>query len=352
MKKVVFAFLFLLAAVCPILSCASTKKIELYENSPAAVISITGTNLVSWKEKKRLNKRNDDENEDRLFNTALSKAIDRNNPEILTAKDRLDYADESFRRIVPDLTGLSVLDKELVTGSLAYKKTHGSFYNTLSDSIRASGYKDLGVLGAKKARSLMKGTGAGSLVSMEFDFKKILTSGTKSDGQAAALVSMRIKIRGSSGQIFINKEYSKQSSENFPVLDGDYDQNVLLSLIKQTTDEVIAEFAYEYSNKNVVLEKKSSDEKKSEPAEDSYSTKIAPTKLGKPKVSVQISEEDISDENNVDKKIEETAINLLKMGLAPEKIAEATGLSIEKVKMLENQIQSEKELPNSSEENR
>lgn len=343
MKKTISKFAFpaaslVLAAL--LAGCASTKNISLSENSPAAIVSVIGTNLVPWQENEH-NDNDEDDSSEGALTSLVAKTLDRSNPEITTAVDRLDYADESFRRIVPEVAGLEVLDKDKVVESKAYKTTRGTIYNALTDSTRATGYKDMSVIGAKKARMLMEQIGAKSLVSMEFNFKKKLVSGTKSSGQAAALVRMKIKFIDGRGNEKINKEYEKQSLETVAIGGGYYDKDELLSLINKTIDELITDFALEYSNG---YDASSSSGAKETAAEndsqetDSEMPNVAPTKLGKPKSAASAGKQTTAEEA-AEQKAEETARNLLKMNLEVDKIAEATGLSVERVKELQAELE-------------
>lgn len=349
MKKIGLMLFAFSAALFALSGCASTKSISLSENSPAAIISITGTRLVEWQEKRLVSEKNKEQT-DGVLNSLVGKALGGDNPEVANASGRLDYADEAFRRIVPEITGLEVVDKETVLNSYAYKHSRGTLYNTLSDSIKATGYKDLSIATGKKLRKFIKDIGANSLVALDFNFKKVLTSGTKSEGKAAAFVTMKVKICDSSGRWFINKSYEEQSYDSVEVFDGDYDKQEFLNIIKGTIDNLMNKFAVDFIKDDASLdsstEKEKSESSASENAVSSSSAGAVSTKLGKPKSSVQKNEKEDSKEDSeesiADKKIEETAVNLLKMGLEPEKIAEATGLSIEKVKALEAEIESEK----------
>ncbi len=57
------------------------------------------------------NQDSDEDDSDNLLTGMANRILDSRNPEIETAIDRLDYADESFRRIAGEIAGLSVLQK-------------------------------------------------------------------------------------------------------------------------------------------------------------------------------------------------------------------------------------------------
>ena len=245
-KSLPVAFACIAALLLLSAGCASTKSISLEEKSPLAVVSIIGTNLVAWQEQTQ-NDNDETLSTDGAFNALLNKAIDGKNPEIATAVDRLDYADESFRRIMAETAGLQILDKSKVVDTDIYEYTRGSFYNSLSDSVCATGYKDMTVIGAKKARILESELGAKSLAAMDFNFKKTVIKGNRQNGNLAALVIMKIKILDERGREFINKEYTGVSSKTTSIISGYYKKEELLSLINETIDDLITQFTVEFS---------------------------------------------------------------------------------------------------------
>ncbi len=284
-----------ISALLLLSGCASTK-IALSEYSPAAVISVTGTNLVMWQSE---NQNPDEDDSDNILTGMANKILDSRNPEIETAVDRLDYADESLRRIAGEIAGLSVLPKESVVDSDVYKYSYRSLFNVFSDSTCATDYKDMTVIGAKRSRVLAEGIGAKSLVAMDFNFKKALARGTRHDGQIAAAITMKIKLTDEKGHEAVNKEYKKLSKETTPVKGGYYDKKVLVSLINETIDDLITQFAVEFSGdlaiksdfeadgENVESSELAAEENKDETADTSdisgESVPAASAKLGKPK---------------------------------------------------------------------
>ncbi len=373
------------AALFFLSGCASTKNITLEEKSPMAVISVIGTNLVAWQEQTQ-NDSDETLTTDGAFNALLNKAIDGKNPEIATAVDRLDYADESFRRVMAETANVKILEKSNVVDTDVYEYTRGSFYNSLSDSVCATGYKDMTVIGAKKARILESGLGAKSLASMDFSFKKTVIKGNRQNGKLAALVVMKIKILDERGREFINKEYSGVSAKTTPILSGYYKKEELLSLINETIDDLITQFAVEFSGDLAIKSDVEADSENAEKTElaaeenanqkdesadtsdiSGESVPAASAKLGKPKSSAKNvmpentldgaaanvnanaaspSESGIANMSKSEKdavllQAENTARSLLKMGLDCEKISVATGLPIERVKEIQNEIQKE-----------
>ncbi len=349
MKRISSRITFLSVAALFLLSgCESTKNVSLDGMSPMALISVAGTNLVSWQEKTK-NDSDETLSTDGAFNALLNKAIDGKNPEIATAVDRLDYADESFRRIMAETAGVQLLEKSKVVSSDIYEYTRGSFYNSLSDSLCATGYKDMSVLGAKRARIIEEELGAKSLASMDFSFKKVIVKGNKQKGEMAALVTMKIKILDERGREFINKEYTRKSEKSMSILSGYYKKEELLQFINETIDDLITQFAAEFAgNDSAQSEGDSEGGSGTSTAEgnktDAAFAPQASAKLGKPKSSVSESAaeaettvtENMTAEEAALAKARETAANLLKTSLTIEQISQATGLPVEEVESLKN----------------
>lgn len=343
MKKIITTTVLSLGFAALLAGCASTNGISLADNSPAAIVSINGTNLVAWQEKET-NDNDEEYSTDGVLNSLVNKVISGKDPEISTAIDRLDYADDSFRQIVPEITGLKILDKKEVVDSDAYKYTRGSFYNALSDTAKATDYKDMSVIGAKKARMLMEQIGANSLVSMDFTFRKILAKGNRSEGQLTAFVRMKIKVLNNRGKEIINKEYTAQGADTTIISGGYYKKDDLIEIIKKTTDDLITKFAVEYSNGAAGISEDVSVSEKAELKEDSNTSgaaTVAPVKLGAPKSKTEVKNNELTAEKAVEQRAEETARNLLKMNMESEKIAEATGVPLERINEMKQEMEGQ-----------
>lgn len=272
--------------------CVSTNKTGISDCSPAALISITGTKLVNWKSEKIYDSDEDDTDNDGILNGLLNSSINKNSPEITTATDRLDYADESARKILPEFAGLQILDKQTVFSSDFYKAKGRVIMNSLEYKTKATGYKDISSIGGKAARILMRETNANSLIILDFSFKKKLADGTRKDGLIAGFAAMNVKFLDRTGKIIINKIYDCNSDKKIKIQDGYYSQTELVELLKSNIDLCLTQFALEFSE-NLAKESdfNTDDEKEGNTTEknqnessssDEY-VPAASAKLGKPK---------------------------------------------------------------------
>ncbi|MBQ9624375.1 MAG: hypothetical protein IJR39_13710 [Treponema sp.] len=242
-KNVVFIPLLALAAII-FASCGSTK-IPLKEHSPVAVITITGNAQVPW-----LTDGNDDTEDgtsDGLLSTMVNKLIDGENPEIVTAVDRLDYANDSVFQILPDMTGAEFISKEEFLASEAYEDIDSTYFNLLASVKTATGYKDLTAMGAKRTRMLLKGAGAKSGIFLDFTFQKKQLKGNKWNGKFCGLVTLKAKVVNEKGKTILNKTYVAQTSEVTRVSSHKYDKSAFVATLNEAIDSTIRMFAMEFA---------------------------------------------------------------------------------------------------------
>ncbi len=247
MKKINVLFLALVGSAFVLTGCASTK-ISLQESSPVAVISIIGNTQVPWIDEDDETVLATDEPEaESLLTSMASRIMDSNNPEILTAVDRLDYAFDSASMNILEMTGCAVLPKEEVLSSEAYTYLTPSYFNSLTPTKTATGFKDLTTIGAKNARYLMDSIGAKSLLILSFTFQKDVVKGTKTNGAIGGVVTMKAKLLNNRGREVLNKIFVAKTSEPIKIMRGQYNKDSLVEQLENTIDDVIRQFCMELS---------------------------------------------------------------------------------------------------------
>ena len=247
MKKINVLFLALIGSAFVLTGCASTK-ISLQESSPVAVISIIGNTQVPWIDEDDETVLATDEPEaESLLTSMASRIMDSNNPEILTAVDRLDYAFDSASMNILEMTGCAVLPKEEVLSSEAYTYLTPSYFNSLTPTKTATGFKDLTTIGAKNARYLMDSIGAKSLLILSFTFQKDVVKGTKTNGAIGGVVTMKAKLLNNRGREVLNKIFVAKTSEPIKIMRGQYNKDSLVEQLENTIDDVMRQFCMELS---------------------------------------------------------------------------------------------------------
>ena len=243
MKKITGLFFAILGISLFFVGCASTP-VYLDENSPIAIITIAGNSSVPWEAENPDDP--DEADADGLLSSLVNKLIDGENPEILTAVDRLDYADEAFRSVLSEVAGCEFIEKDKLLSSAQYKKIRPTYFNILTSTKIATGYKDLSVIGAKNARLLMKDVGATSLISATFTFEKKLLNGNRFNGTCAGNVKMQVKLINSRGKEIINREYTAITSEKTTIAHHKYDKDAFVETLAEAIENVIRQFAIDY----------------------------------------------------------------------------------------------------------
>ncbi len=251
MKKYLGPVLFIAAATSLLTGCASTK-LSVKESSPVAIISITGNTQIPWvdEESEEVSPTGEPEAES-LLTSMASSFTNSQNPEILTAIDRLDYAYDSANLNLLELAGYTVLPKEELLSSEAYTYMAPSYFNMLTATKNATGFKDLSILGAKNARYIMEETGAKSLLTLSFTFQKELVRGTRSSGTVGGIVTMKAKILNSRGREVFNKIFVARTSGQIKIMHGQYNKETLIENLNDAIDDAMRQFCIELSKMSV-----------------------------------------------------------------------------------------------------
>ncbi len=241
MKIFKFGFCMVVSSALFFASC-STSHITISENEPVAIISVIGNSAIPWASD---GTDDDDDDGNGILSNAVNKFIDGKNPEYLTGEDRVNYAEESFRDLLSDISGAKVLDKDEVLQSEAYEDLSSSIYNMFTSTVRATGYKDLTTIGAKKARVLMEAIGAESLVLLNFDFHKQLVNGSRQSGVVQGLVSMKVRVLNRNGKEILNKTITK-TTESLKIKGRSYNKDEFVGLFPDAIDNAIRDCIVTY----------------------------------------------------------------------------------------------------------
>ncbi len=320
--------------------CASTK-IDLNTLSPMAILNVEGSSVI-WEEADDFDYEAQEDEGGGLIATSVNKALNSKNPEIQTAADRMDYAEESLRHALEENCGVQFLEKEKLIKSEVYQYGILNISGILSTNTAADGYRS-GILSlpSKKAQLLMSEIGAESLLSAQFEITKKIES-----KNIYPVVSMKIKIQNRRGKKILDKEYSAVSASGVRTYGAysKYNKRDFVALINPLIDDVISRFASEYYPENSDgmenLPSSGTSEISAGGNSDGVSAGSVPqasAKLGKPKAKLPENAEMNSEiQEAALAKARETASNLLKTNLTIEQISQATGLSVEEVEALKN----------------
>ena len=352
MKKSVSVASLIAAAVFLFASCASSQ-ITLSEKSPMAVISVIGNSYIPWVDEEAEASGDDNDSSESMINGLINTMLGSQNPEVQTAVDRVDYAEESFRSIVSELTETQFLEKSDVVNNEVYKMLSESFYNTLAPTVKATNYKDFTIIGAKKAPFLMDSVGAKSLAIIDFTFKKERIDETKSQKFIGGVVIFKVKILDEEGREIINRVYTEKTTSKIKRYSStDYDKNALIDLFPEAIDNAIRKFALEFigtpvqtsrqedelSKQAVKLalptrtKKDTTETAEAETTQSETTSTVAASESGKSGASesVESASSDTKDEV-LDARVEAAVKLVKKYNVSPEEAASDMGAPLEKV---------------------
>jgi len=237
--KILASFLFL--------SCASAS-FSINDFESVAVIGVSGNKNLS-EQVDSLYVRSDEEDIDDTnpLSVLVDKFLHKENPELLTAQDRVDYAEEYLRHALEELAGLRVSEKASVINSDEYQNAKKNPLSTLNTWISATDFdKNLYSIGSKKARILMNELGVKSLVAAEFRFNKVFADSSKVKTNVRAQVIMEVLVYNEKGRQVAMNTFEATSNESLPVRKFEYDTDTLLEMYPEVIETVVNKFIMAY----------------------------------------------------------------------------------------------------------
>ena len=238
LKRFVFLMGTLVFAVA-FSGCASAK-IEKQSISPLAIITVAGNSSLPWYVIK-------DGEEPKATKGVLQNAINskvfENDPEIASAYNRLDYAEDALRRVLGEIAEIQFVDKADVVSSKKYKMMSEGLLSVMNTTITATDYRDLRNPGKYDLKKLLESVGGKGGVVLEFEFFKKAATGTTISGTVCPYVKMKANLYDEDGKEIKYKTYSLQGSETLKVAGRRYDQEALVEMYPEIIDQLLAQFA-------------------------------------------------------------------------------------------------------------
>ncbi len=223
--------------------CASTS-FSIAESGPYAIMSVSSNvNVPYYSDEVR-----DDEygTEDGLISNAVNKFLGKNNPEIISAEDRVNLASDRLKALLEENGGVQVIDYDKVIESQQYSSIKEGLIGFTDVKLRAYDYKSIDSIGSKKARLLMKETDSKNLIFATFTFKKRIVKGSKLGGQICAYAAANFSVYNERGKNIINDDFEVQSAETIEISKLSYDKDELVELFPDLIDQLINQFIVKY----------------------------------------------------------------------------------------------------------
>ncbi|WP_191013385.1 hypothetical protein [Treponema zioleckii] len=248
MKKIFIRFKLVFISFC-FFSCASSN-FSFTESDSVAVVGVSGNKNLS-EQVDTLYVRSDEEDLDdtSVLSTVVDKFLHGENPELLTAQERVDYGEEYLRSALANIAGVRVTPKEDVLNSEQYKNAALNPLGMFTTWIPATGFdKNLYSIGAKKARLMMSELGVSRLVTAEFRFNKIFADESKVKTNVRAQVIMDVLVYDEKGKIVVMKSFDAVSDEKLEVKNFKYDTEALVALYPSVIEIAVNKFVVSYMN--------------------------------------------------------------------------------------------------------
>ncbi len=221
--------------------CASSN-FSFTEMSPVAVSGVEGSPSVFLVDENYIT----DEDAGGAISNTVNKLLYADDPEIYSAQDRLDFAEQYLRQALETIADVKTVSKEEIVNNKTYKQNVSPFSYT-NTNVVASGYKKNSLtFGRKTARKIMSETGAGSLVSLYFEFDKKFTQ--KPDGKyVSAVIKMRANIMNQNGKLVVFDNFIEESSQSVKCYSGaHYEKEEFIQLYPEIIENAINRFVLEY----------------------------------------------------------------------------------------------------------
>ena len=242
MKKI---SLILCAAVAALsFSGCASAKIEKESISPLAIVTVTGNSSIPWYV---LTKDGEEPSANKgLLQNAINSKFYDDDPEIASAYNRLDYAEDAVRRIFEDVAEIEFVDRETVLESKKYKSMNSGILSALNTTITATGYKDLRTPDRYELKKLCEDVGAKGCLVLDFEFFKKSTKGNSISGEVVPYVKMRVKMYDTNGKEIKYKNYKVEGSQSLKISGRKYDTEAFVAMYPEVIDQLLTQAAMEF----------------------------------------------------------------------------------------------------------
>ncbi len=314
------------------LGCKSTN-IQLQEYSPVAIMTVYSNPGIPWYEELVSDEFKVEKEDEGILTGFVNRALDKSNPEVLTAQDRINDAAHIIEKILKE-NGISVVSPNNFPNAKAYEKAGKNFLDTMGNTLPASGYDTLGSASKSLIRKTCEQTGAKSALYVHFKFQKIKhKTGLRDDGVQAKVI-MEVYGANNLGKTIINKTYTVFSADWVPLDANKWDRDKLCSYFYDTIESAVNKFAMDFAYGDFSDESSGTGESENDYGEEET---LVLTRSAKDSVPLEnAGSENTNSNNELNEKIE-NAKKLLNEGKTVQEVSEELTLPIELVLYLKSQ---------------
>ncbi len=235
-------YLTCLTAFLTLLYSCSSAKVSLYQNSPIVLLTVCSNSSVPWDEDR------DEEYQDLdgLITKGINSVLGKNNPEIQSIQERLDYAQSSFENLLFNNAQIEVIQKKDLITSQSYQELKPDLFGFASSKSFGEGYKKIEELNSLSARKLLKELNAKSYVVLDFNFNKKIIDGSKLKGRVSASIKMNVDFYNERGKNILSETFYAISEDSIEIEKMYYDKEELVNQFPELIDLVINQFIVKY----------------------------------------------------------------------------------------------------------
>lgn len=241
----------LLLIAASMTGCRTTQATPLNEHLPIAVITVYSNAQVPWDESSNslTNATNTTvkQTDDGILTGSLNRAIDKENPEVLLAQQRIDDA-YAVLLTAFEKNGLPVVAQEKVVDSGSYKAWMKGAMDYMNNTLPASGFNTFQSSSRKLNKTIAKETGSGCEMYIHFRFEKQRVKDGVHDIGVRAVTTMTVYAADKDGKTILSKEYTAPSTDYTDLHNNVWNRDKVCGYFHDTVESVVSQFMMDYAS--------------------------------------------------------------------------------------------------------
>ena len=235
MKKTLY-FLIIASLILSLSSCASTKRRDLFNEAPIALISIISHFDINWKGEEPITSPSSGEAFRRILGAEEDWVT------ITRANLIIDEAEEIIRRNLENSPFITFAPQVDVFRSHSYNEAQLNPFIESDDLITPAGYRMIFHRDNDFFPAFARETGIQRSLFITLDMTKDMSSGFSKNGNLRADVSMIVMLKDERGRTLFNQTFNARSRMQTRVTSGAYDQDHLLELTRSAINDACMDF--------------------------------------------------------------------------------------------------------------
>ena len=235
MRKTIYT-LIIAFIVLSVSSCASTRRRELFNEAPIALVSVLSNYDINWKGEEPL--------ESPTSGSALRRLLGADEDWVIFTRAHhiIDEADEIIRTTLEQSPFITFAPKDEVFRSRSYNEAQLNPFIESDNLITPSGYRTIFHRDNNFLSAFARETGIGRSLFITLELTKEMSSGFAKNGNCRALVAMNLMLKDERGRTLFNQTFNTRSWGQTRVTSGAYSQDDFLDLVRSAITEACMVF--------------------------------------------------------------------------------------------------------------